>query len=65
MTIAETDRTIKELIKEHHVYGAEAVINALVRASQDEPYLDEGVYILMIQNAYKHIKEVDVCWEAL
>lgn len=52
MTIAGTDRAVRELIKEHHVYGAETVINALVRATTDELYLGEDVLIRMIHDAY-------------
>jgi len=53
MTIAETGKQIDELIQEHHVYGAETVINGLVRASLKEHYLDEESIIRMIHNAFK------------
>ncbi len=53
MTIAGTDRAVRELIKEHHVYGAETVINALVRATTDELYLGEDVLIRLIHKAYE------------
>ena len=51
MTIAETDREIRELIQKHHVYGAEAVINALVRAAATEPYLTNYEILKILNNA--------------
>lgn len=39
MTIAETDNQIKGVITQWHVYGAEAIVGALVRACKNEPYL--------------------------
>ena len=48
MTIAETDNQIKGIIKQWHVYGAEAIIGALVRACKNEPYLQgEDLYKLL------------------
>ncbi len=57
MTIAATDREVKELIDKHHVYGAEVVINALVRASAKEPYLNEDFIIKMIKFAFDRLNE--------
>ena len=53
MTIAGTDKAGRDLIKEHHVYGAETVVNALVRATTDELYLGEDVLIRLIHKAYE------------
>lgn len=52
MEIATTDREIGELIYRHHVYGAEAVINALVRAAKKEPYLDKYAVLRMVERAF-------------
>jgi len=52
MTIAATDREVKELIEQHHVYGAEVLINALVRAAIKQPYLTEAAVTKMIHDAY-------------
>lgn len=57
MTIAATDREIKGLIDDHHVYGAETVINALVRASANQPYLNEEAMIILVKNAFERLKE--------
>lgn len=52
MTIAQTDREIKELIDKHHVYGAETVINALVRACDGQDYLGRDAIVKMLDSAY-------------
>lgn len=59
MTVAATDREVKELIKGYHVYGAEVLINALARATKDEPYLKEDDVIRLVKSAYKRIEEED------
>lgn len=55
MTIAETDREVKDLVEKHHVYGAETIINALVRACDKKPYLGRAELIKLIDNAYEHL----------
>ena len=57
MTIAQTDREIKELINEHHTYGAESIINALARALNDEKFLGEEEVIVLVKSAFKRMKE--------
>lgn len=39
MTIAALDKEIRDVISRHRVYGAECVLNALVRACEGQPYL--------------------------
>lgn len=39
MTIRELDSSIKEVVDAHSVCGAEAVINALVRACKNKRYM--------------------------
>lgn len=53
MTIAETDREIRELIQEKHICGADAIINALVRAAQTEPYLTKDAIKKMLDHAFE------------
>lgn len=53
MTIAETDRQVRELIREKHIYGAQTIINALVRAAQTEPYLTKDAIIKMLDYAFE------------
>ena len=53
MTIAGTDREVRVLIKQHHIYGAETIINALVRAAQTEPYLTKDAIIKMVDRAFE------------
>ena len=43
MNICELDKVMKELIDVHSVYGAECVINALVRACKNRRYLSVDV----------------------
>ena len=53
MTIASTDKEVKELIKEHAVYGVETIINAVVRNCVNEPYVNEEYIIKLVKSAYK------------
>lgn len=53
MTIASTDKEIKELINEHHVYAVETIINAVVRNCNNETYVDEDYIIKLVKSAYK------------
>ena len=53
MTIAGTDREVRVLIKQHHIYGAETIINALVRAAQTEPHLTRDEIVSMVDHAFK------------
>ena len=55
MTIASSSREVKELIQNHHVYGAEAVINAVVFGSIGEAYIDKEVLKRMIDKAYERL----------
>lgn len=55
MTIAQTEKEIKGLVKEHHIYGAETIINALVRSSKDISYLDEETIVKMVKSAFERI----------
>ena len=50
MTIAATDREVRNLIREHHIVGAEAVVNALARATKEEKYLDREAIIRMLDH---------------
>jgi len=53
MTIASTDKEVKELINDHHIYGLENIINAVVRACKDEPYVNEDYLIKLVKSAYE------------
>ena len=53
MTIAGTDREVRVLIKQHHIYGAETIINALVRAAVTEPHLTKDAIIKMVEHAFE------------
>lgn len=52
MTISKTEAEIVYLIKKHHVYGAETIINAVVLGSIGEAYIDKDVLKRMIDRAY-------------
>lgn len=56
MTVASSSKEVKELIQNHHVYGAEAIINAVVFGSVGEAYIDKDVLKRMIDNAYDRLK---------
>jgi len=57
LTISLLDKEIGSLISKHHVYGAEAVINALARASANERYLGKADIIRMVEAAFRRIEE--------
>lgn len=42
MTIAALHKELSGVIKEHSVYGAEAIVNALVYGSEGNKYLDRA-----------------------
>ena len=56
MTIASADREIRELIREKHVVGAEAVVNALVRACDGQPYLGREYLHELLDQAYRRLE---------
>lgn len=56
MTIASTDREIRELIHEKHVVGAEAVMNALVRACDGQPYLGREYLHELLDQAFRRLE---------
>ena len=57
MTIAAANNEIKELINKHHVYGAEVLINALVRACDGTDYLSRAEVLKLLDSAYIKLKE--------
>ena len=57
MTIASADREIRELIREKHVVGAEAVMNALVRACDGQPYLGRDYLHVLLDQAFRRLEE--------
>lgn len=56
---SSADLAIRQLIQKYHVYGAEVVINALVRATKDEPYLDEKALVKLFEYAYNRERRTD------
>lgn len=53
LTIATLDKELKNLIDGYSVYGAESIINSLVRASKGNPNLDKDMLIKLIDSAYR------------
>ena len=51
MTIAELDKELKVVIEEHSVYGAQAIINALVWSCKGKQYLEPSVLHALIEKA--------------
>lgn len=58
MTIAQVDKEIKDLINNHHVYGAEVLISALARASKNEKWLGKKDIHKLVDEAYRHLDEI-------
>lgn len=57
MTISKTEAEVAYLIKKHHVYGAETIINAVVLGSIGEAYINKDVLKRMIDRAYERFNE--------
>lgn len=53
ITPSNADIAIRRLIEKYHGYGAEVIVNALVRATADELYLDPDAISRMFTYAYK------------
>ena len=60
MTIANCEPEIRDIIQEHHVVGAEAIINALVRATKNERYLQIEDLIRLMIRANRRENENDI-----
>ncbi len=54
MTIAETDKQIKGVIDQWSVYGAEAIMQALVRATRKHPYLQPDDLHRLLDSVVNH-----------
>ena len=57
MTIANALNSIRYLIKDHHVYGAECILNALAYACKDEKYLDRADLHRLLDRAIDRAEE--------
>lgn len=57
MTIASLRKDIGKLIERHHVYGAEAIINALMGACEGRDYLTPDDIKRLIDNYEMRRKE--------
>lgn len=53
LTIATLDKELKNLIDGYSVYGAESIINSLVRASKSNHHLNKEMLIQLIEEAYR------------
>ena len=53
MTIASADKEIGALIDNFHVYGAETVINALVRACRGKRFLNKKALLDIFGRSFK------------
>lgn len=57
MTISELDKSLREVVERYHVYGAESIINALIRACEGRDYLSREYVIKLVNAAYRHMEE--------
>ena len=60
----EVDREVKDLIINYHVYGAEVLLNALVRAAVNEPYLRQEDLVRILIHAVRRQTESPLLVEA-
>ena len=56
-TIAKTHNSIKSNISQHHVYGAEVILNSLAYACKDEPYLGRDQLLTLLDRAITRAQE--------
>ena len=63
MTIAATDKEVRNLIEKHHVYGLEVIINSIVRAAKTQQYMTEDVMHALIRSAFEFEKIADENWK--
>lgn len=56
MTIAQIDREVESIIARYSVYGAECLINALVRAGKNQQYVDVDMLHKLIDEAARREK---------
>ncbi len=54
MTIAGCDKEIRGLIDDYSVVGLEAVMNAVVRATKDKPYMGKMEVLQLLEKCYEH-----------
>lgn len=54
MTIASCDKEVKELIDKKSVCGLEAVLNAIVRATDGKDWMSKEDVFRYLEDAYKH-----------
>lgn len=54
MTIAGCDKEIRGLIDDYSVVGLEAVMNAVVRATKDKPYMGKMEVHQLLEKCYEH-----------
>lgn len=54
MTIMQLDGEIKSVIDKHHVYGAECILYALVRACSGQPYLEGDDIQRILKDVINH-----------
>lgn len=57
MTISNTAISIKMLINDHHVYGAECILNSLAYACKDDKYLDRAALHKLLDRAIDRAEE--------
>ncbi|MBO7733715.1 MAG: hypothetical protein J6S67_14215 [Methanobrevibacter sp.] len=57
MKICELDKELKGVIENHSVYGAECIINSLVRACKNEKYLNAQSIHTLVESAFGRLSE--------
>lgn len=54
MTVSSCDKEVKVLIEKHSVYGLEAILNAIVRATDGKDWMKKEDVFRYLEAAYKH-----------
>lgn len=57
MTILSSIKEMKEIINKHSIYGVESLMNALVIACKDHPYVNREMLHKLLDTAIDRVEE--------
>lgn len=61
MTILSSIKEMKEIVNKHSIYGVESLMNALVLASKDHPYVNREMLHKLLDTAIDRVEADSRC----
>ena len=61
MTILSSIKEMKEIVNKHSIYGVESLMNALVLASKDHPYVNREMLHKLLDTAIDRVEANSRC----